>query len=129
MSVSINAFYDPDRGEAVRFENIGDGISGVILDVALIDDQHNAGKQLLTVKISQDGDVRDLYVRSAGQKEAIGQAVMDAGTEAIDVGGRLSISYVGDKLLKNGRQMKLYSATYEVPPPIGTASFGDEAFE
>lgn len=129
MSVNVNAFFDPDRGEAMKFENVGDSLAGLILDVSLIDDQHNAGKEVLKLKIStDDGAVRDLYVRSAGQKDAIGQAVVDAGAEAIDVGGQISITYVGDKVLKNGREMKLYTATYEVPQPIGVASFGEEAF-
>lgn len=116
MSVDISAFFDPNRGEAVKFDQIGDGVAGIIIDVQLIDDQHNPGKQVLLVKIStDDGATRDLYVRSAGQRDAIGQAVIDAEATAIDVGGRLAITYVGDKVLRNGKTMKLYAAKYEVP--------------
>ena len=116
MSIDISAFFDPNHGDAVKFDAIGDGVAGIIIDCQLIDDIHNPGKQVLVVKISTDDDVvKDLYVRSAGQRDAVGQAVIDAGCTAIDIGGYLSIEYVSDKILRNGKSMKIYSAKYEVP--------------
>ena len=129
MSVDISAFFDPDRGEAVKVETPGDTVVGTIVDVELVDDQHNAGKSVLKIKISVDDVVKDLYVRSPGQKDAIGKAVLDAGSKAIDVGGQLAITYTGDKTLqRTGRSMKLYSARYKVPQPVAVTSFDEAGF-
>jgi hypothetical protein len=125
-SISINAFFDPNKGEAAKFENLGDSIAGTILDVEMVDDQFNAGAQVLRLKLStDDGSVVDFYCRSAGQKEATGAAVVKTGNSAIEVGGDFSITYTGDKALRSGKSMKTYTATYEPPSPMGVAQLAD----
>ena len=127
MSVSIKSFQRP-KGTAMSFTKIGDFIDGTVFDAALIDDIHNAGEEVLQIKInttavqiegdpvvSPDGGdlIMDVYARSAGMQDALGEAVSDAGRDSIDVGARLRVMYVGDKVLpRTGRTMKLYAAVY-----------------
>ena len=126
MSVQINTFFSPDRGDTAKFANVGDAVAGVVTDVQLVPDTFNPGREVLLVKLGDEhGTVKALYVRSPGQREAVGEAVMAAGSNALDVGGRLKVSYVGDKPLSGGKSMKVYSATYTAPQPIGTAELGD----
>ncbi len=116
MSVELSSFFTSDKGTAVKFAVLGDGADGTVTDVQLIDDSFNPGRQVLLVKLSDDvGNVRDLYVRSAGQKEAIGTAVMAAGGTGIEPGARLAITYTGNKALSGGKTLKLYEAKYELP--------------
>ncbi len=125
MSVNVSNFFSPDRGQVARFDSVGDTVAGTVVDVELVEDKFNPGREVLKLKLSKGGVITDLYVRSAGQKEAVGEAVTAAGTSALDAGGELSISYVGDKALSGGRSMKVYRATYAVPAPIGDAELGD----
>ncbi len=125
-SISLDAFFDPNKGEAAKFDNLGDTVAGIILDVEMVADQFNAGAQVLRIKIAlDDGTPKDLYVRSGGMRDAIGAAVMKAGGSAIDVGAELSITYSGDKALRNGKSMKTYSGAYAPPRPMGTAQLAD----
>lgn len=125
MAVNISNFFSPDRGLIARFDNVGDVVSGTIVDVELVDDKFNPGRQALKVKLSNEGVVTDLYVRSPGMKEAVHTAVTVAGTDAIDVGGELSMTYTGDKPISGGRSMKTYSAVYNLPAPTGDAEVVD----
>ena len=67
------------------------------------------------VEEAADSEIRDLYVRSFGQKEAVANAVRRAGGTGIDVGGWLSITFTGTKPLSGGRTLKVYEARYELP--------------
>jgi hypothetical protein len=125
MGIKLNSFYSPDRGQIAKFDNLGDVITGVIVDVEMVDDKFNIGRSVLKLKLSSDGVIKDLYCRSAGQQEALGIAVSAAGTDTVDVGGELSMTYTGDKAISGGRSMKVYSATYATPAPIGTAELGE----
>lgn len=115
MSVDVSAFFDPNRGDAAKFEVFGDSVSGTIVDAELIDDQNNIGKQVLVIKISDADAIKSLYARPPGMKDAIGQAVLDAGVNAVEPGGHLTVTYTGDKPLRSGKAMKLYSAEYKPP--------------
>jgi hypothetical protein len=141
MSVNISSFQRP-KGTAMSFSNIGDFIDGDVFDAALVDDIHNVGKEVLNIKVSvteavinseavevpEDTDlVMEVWCRRAGMQDALGESVGKAGCDSIDVGARLRIEYVGDKVLpRTGRSMKLYAAIYEPAGPIGTAVLGDE---
>lgn len=117
MSVDVSAFFDPSRGDAAKFEEIGDSVSGTIVDAEMIDDQNNVGRQVLVVKISDviTGAVKSLYVRAPGMKDAVGAAVVEQEATAIEPGGHLTVTYTGDKPLRTGKAMKLYSAEYKPP--------------
>lgn len=128
-SINLDAFYDPTRAAAASFDKIGDSLAGIILDLELVPDQFNPGALVLKIKIAQaDGTPKDLYVRSAGMKEALGQAVLNTGDNSIDVGGRISLTYNADKLLRSGKSMKVYLASYEPPQPMGTGRLCAEDF-
>ena len=127
-SISLDAFFDPNKGEAAKFDNVGDTVAGIILDVEMVADQFNVGAQVLRVKIGlDDGTPKDLYVRSGGMKDAVGEAVVKAGCSAIDVGAELSITHTGEKALRNGKSMKTYSAAYAPPRPMGAKPAEAEA--
>ena len=138
MSVNIKAFQRP-KGSAMSFIKHGDFIDGAVFDAALVDDIHNIGKEVLNVKVAvtaaviggeavdvpDDIDlIMEVWVRGAGQQDALGEAVGMAGCDSIDAGARLRIEYVGDKVLpRSGRTMKLYTAVYA---PAGTAAPVDD---
>ena len=125
----------------MSFSKIGDFIDGTVFDAALVDDQHNAGKEVLLIKITAasvliEGDtvestdfsdlIMDVWVRGAGMKDALGEAVGKAGCDSIDAGARLRITYVGNKVLpRTGRTMKLYEAVYV---PAGAAADDEPTF-
>lgn len=117
MSVDVSAFFDPNRGDAAKFEVFGDSVTGTVVDAEMVDDQNNVGKQVLVIKVSETitGAVKSLYVRPPGMKDALGQAVVDAGANAIEVGGHLTVTYTADKPLRSGKAMKLYSSEYKPP--------------
>lgn len=113
-----------DRKKAVEFENHGDGVVFTIVDLEMIADQHNPGRQIPRIDgVDVDGTLWAFYCRSAGQMDAMSAAVPEDG---IEPGGLLEIRYTGDRQLKNGRVMKEYEATYTAPEAIGTAPFGSK---
>jgi hypothetical protein len=127
-SINLDSFYDPTRAAAASFDKIGDCLAGTILDIELVSDQFNPGALVLRVKVADDSGVaKDVYLRSAGMKEAVGKAVVQTGGNSIDVGGRLTLTYSGDKPLRSGKSMKTYVATYAPPSPMGTGTFGEES--
>lgn len=123
-------------GNAMSFARLRDRLEGIVVDAELIDDQHNAGQQILRVKIAVENAVidgqaleidhanetvtKDLYVRGPGLREAIGKAVVAAGADSIDPGDRLRVEYVGDKSTGKGRPMKLFAAEFKAANGIGT---------
>ncbi len=117
MSVDVSAFFDPNRGDAAKFEQIGDSVTGTVVDAEMVDDQNNVGKQVLVIKVSETitGAIKSLYVRPPGMKDALGEAAVEAGATAIEAGGHLTVTYTGDKALRSGKSMKLYSAEYKPP--------------
>jgi len=104
--VDRSAFYDPNRGDAAKFETIGDSITGVIVDAELVDDLNNAGKQVLVIKVSDaiTAAVKSLYVRPPGMKDALGEAMVDAVATVIEPGAHLTVTYTGDKALLSGNR-------------------------
>jgi hypothetical protein len=141
MSVSIKSFQRP-KGTAMSFTKRGDFIDGTVFDAAMIDDIHNVGGEVLQIKINVleavvDGEavevpedidlLMDIYARAVGMQDALGEAVGKAERESIDVGARLRVEFVGEKVLpRTGRSMKLYAAEYRPAGPIGSATVGDD---
>lgn len=72
---------------------------------------------------SDDGE-RRLFIASKLQRQAIAAAVKKAGASALEVGGKLTVTYTGDgeRMIKNGRPSgfppKLYSASYVRPADV-----------
>lgn len=116
MSITVSDFYNATGGGAVKFEELGDGFGGVIVDAAMVTDEFNVGAEVLKVDVylEDDQQTASFYCRSAGQREAVGKAVAAAGG-ALEIGGFLSVHYTGDKALRSGKSMKIYTAVYRAP--------------
>lgn len=119
MSITVSDFYSATGGGAVKFEVLGDGFGGVIVDAAMVTDEFNVGAEVLKVDVfledaSADQQTASFYCRSAGQRESVGKAVAAAGG-ALEIGGFLSVRYTGDKALRSGKSMKIYTAVYRAP--------------
>jgi hypothetical protein len=115
-------------GNAMSFPRIGDYLAGAVVDRELIDDQHNPGQQILRIKFAVesaviDGQaleidhaagqvVRDLYVRGPGLREAIGKAVVTAGSDSIEPGDLLRVEFTAEKSTGKGRPMKVFAAEF-----------------
>jgi hypothetical protein len=69
-----------------------------------------------------DDGIRGLYIKS-GMLNAVREAVRKAGAKGLEVGGVLTVQYVGDGERKNKAfdPPKLYTATY-VPPSAAAAN-------
>lgn len=124
--MKLDEFYDPNKPAAFKFDNPGDTIGGTIAqEPALVDDKFNEGQKVLRVDVeTDDGEQFSVYARGQ-MKDAIGAAVVTVDAEAIEQGGHLTITYGEDKTLRSGRTMKVYSAVYVPPEPMGTAELGE----
>ena len=123
-TVNINQFHQP-KADAFKFENVGDDADGVIAqEPELTTDKFNADRPMMVVRLSTDNGVRALFARNQ-MLDAIGEAVTAAGVEEIAEGGALRVVYVEDRVLRNGRTMKVYKADYAPPPPMGIAELGE----
>lgn len=124
--MKLEAFFDPNKGSAFKFENVGDKAAGVIAqEPELADDKFNEGQKVLdTILETDDGENRHLYARGQMQ-DAIGAAVVHVGADGIEQGGHLTVVYERDQALRSGRTMKVYSAVYVPPAPMGSADLGE----
>jgi hypothetical protein len=122
--VKVTEFHT-GTAEPFKFEKIGDTVDGTIVGPPeLIADTFNEGKKVLAFTLDTEDSERKVYARSQ-MLRAIGQAVVDAGADSIDEGGALRITYSTDRALNNGRSMKVYTADYVPPSPMGTADLGE----
>lgn len=124
--MEITEFYDPTKASAFKFDTIGDTAAGIIAqEPELAEDKFNPGRKVLAVTLeTDDGEPRAIYAR-AQMLEAIGEAVIAVGGSGIEQGGHLTVTYSSDKQLRSGRTMKVYTAVYVPPEPMGTAELGD----
>lgn len=133
-------------GKSAKFETIGTSVSGTITTPPQVRQQTdmNTGtpsvwdngdpKQQLVVslqtaeKLDDDDDgIRNLYVKgskdpaSKSMHAAVAGAVSTAGAKGLDVGGTLSVTYVGDGVAKTRgfNAPKMYAATYTAPDGAG----------
>jgi hypothetical protein len=109
-------------GSSVKFQNIGDKVDGTIVDEPeLAPDKYSSdgtGKVLiLTILEGVDGEPRKLFARKQ-LLTSIGNAVVEAGTDEIENGGRLSVQYVDDKPA-GGFTAKVYAVKYQPPTALG----------
>lgn len=126
MSFDISKFYDPNTGSAMEFPVLGDFIDGTLLDFEEVPDQFKPGHNVHIAKLSviacringvdldvdDEATVKDVYLRSPGLRDAVGEAAVAAGVTALELGARLRIEYVDNKALRNGKSMKVYRGSY-----------------
>jgi len=115
------------KSDPFKFDVIGDAADGIIVgQPQLIEDSFNPGEKVLHVNLDTGDECeRALYARNQ-MARAIGEAVLAAGVDEIEEGGALRVTYTEDRVLRNGRTMKVYRADYVEPQPMGTAEFGDQ---
>jgi hypothetical protein len=122
--VKVTEFVQP-RADAFKFDAIGDAIDGVISQPpAVLPDKFNEGRTVLALTLDTANGETSLYART-GLLDAIVEAVNAAGVDEIDQGGALRVTYTGDRLLRNGYTMKVYTAEYVPPQPMGVGVLGD----
>lgn len=112
-----------DRHPAVKFENVGDTISGVISEeprvVPTTNMNSGALEDKLVVAITRDdGQTFALWVKGGFLAGAIWKACEAAGVDGLAVGGRLGVRYSGTKDTGKPQPAKLYEAEY-APPAVG----------
>lgn len=118
MSINIKSLV-ADRSKNIKFEAIGDFGEGRVTIAELVDDPNDATKPKFPVfTLTDEDDVdRKLWGRSAQMLEAIAEACEKSGSDGIEIGDWLKVSYVDEKVLRSGRTMKIYAA--EHTPAVG----------
>lgn len=158
MNNDINSFLF-STGSAFSFENVGDIVEGEILNAEMRQQTDvQTGEPLtfadgkprmqlvitLQTKLRDKGDdddgVRQIYAKGGNfevasgsgtsMRNAIADAVKEAGAKSLDEGGKLAVSFTGlGKAKSRGfSQPKLYTAAYQAPKASVSAEslFSDE---
>ena len=127
-------------GKSAKFENVGDKVSGEILDVAtkqqtdmdgtpkVWDDGSPMWQVVVALRTDQrdpadpdDDGSRNVYLKGsmkyASTAKAVADAVRKAGAKKLEVGGTLALAYTGDgEPTKRGYSApKLFVAEYRAP--------------
>jgi hypothetical protein len=113
MGINIKGLV-ADRAKSVKFEAPGDFGEGRVAAAEMVDDPNNTtDSQILVITLfDDDGAERKLWARSAQMLEAIDEACDKSGSDGIEIGDWLKVTYVSDKVLRNGRTMKVYAAEH-----------------
>jgi hypothetical protein len=113
MGINIKGLV-ANRAKSVKFEAPGDFGEGRITAADMVDDPNDASRpQVLVITLVDEEDVeRKLWARSAQMLEAIDEACDKSGSDGIEIGDWLKVTYVADKALRNGRTMKVYAAEH-----------------
>ena len=102
---------NPDRPITATFTEIGDSCSGCIAsEPAWEADQFDTSKRVLVVVLRADTGVHYRLYGRTQMPDAIAEAVVDAGAEALGVGGKLTVEFITNK-----GNMKVFKASYEPP--------------
>lgn len=119
-------FFSPNAGAAVKFENVGDTITGRISG-ALSERQATYNGQARTTKkgkpvmeivvpmIDTNGNERTLYASSWRMQRAIQDAVMVSGAKDVEQGGVLTVTFSGHEQGEGAQPAKAFSAQYQAP--------------
>ena len=126
-------------GRSAKFDAVGAVVSGVITETPRMTQQTEYGTNkpkvwdngdpmmqlVVTVQteLHEDADddgLRNFYLRGGSKREdtnqgAVARAVAAGGASGLEVGGRLSIAYIGDDPSGSGNPRKRYAAKYERP--------------
>ncbi len=115
--MKLNQFSSPDRPTIAKFSDFGDSNGGIIAkEPEFQDDPLNDGQQMLVVVVAHDNGVFYQLNARTQMPDAMRDAVIAAGCEELEPGGRLTVTYS-----KNQGNAKIYTAEYE--PPQSEASF------
>ena len=123
-------------GRSAKFPAIGTSVSGQIVKEPEVTQQTefgtgrpltwDDGRPRLQLVVTLQTDERDpsdpdddgkrvLYVKGKSMTNAVRDAVRKAGANGLEVGGTLTVTYVGDGKAERGMPPKLYSAVYQRP--------------
>jgi hypothetical protein len=115
--MKLNQFSSAERPTLAKFPNFGDSYSGTIAkEPEWRNDPLNDGQQMLVVVIEHDNGVFYQINGRTQMPDAIRDAVIDADSEELEPGGRLTVTYAKDQ-----GNAKIYTAHYE--PPQSEAMF------
>lgn len=105
---------DPQTGELKTWQN-GDPM--LVLVVPLQTDLRNS--QGLVTPVADDDGSRTVWVGSQGMRKAIQSALKASGATGLDMGGQLTVTYIGDAERTNPKlnPPKIFSAHYVPPNP------------
>lgn len=133
-------------GRSAKFDSVGAVVSGIIIETPRLTQQTEYGTNkpkvwdngdpmmqlVVTVQTelreeTDDDGLRNFYLRGGSKREdtnqgAVARAVAAVGASGLEVGGRLSIAYIGNDASGSGNPRKRYAAKYERPVvPVGDA--------
>lgn len=110
---------DPESGDLKTWK---DGSPMLVLVVQLATNLRDPSEP-------DDDGSRSVWVSVQGMRQAIGKAVRQAGRKQLDVGGTLTVTYVGDGEKTNPKlnAPKLFSAHYVAPSDSAAFLNGDVA--
>lgn len=128
--MQITEFFDPsDDAEIAKFDAVGDSAEGVIAaPPEWIDDKFRDGEKVLIVLLENEGRFTKLFLRRR-QLSEVGRAVADVGERSLDQGGHLKFALVGQNDTGKKYPVKVWSAVYVPPEPMGTAEIGEARVE
>lgn len=110
--MKINDIAKGSRPRYATFGAIGANCTGIIATKPeWKPDEYSPGRHVLVVTIqTADGTPCSVYMRSEQMRESLRDSVFASGEPEVEVGGRLSVTYIADR----GR-MKVYEVKYTAP--------------
>ena len=105
-----------DDAELFRFENIGDKITGTLLDIEKKAGKYRADEPFPWLTLQTEEGIRKVAASSWDMQRKLLAEIKKHGGK-IQLGATISIEYSDDKTLGNGNVAKEYTVTYE--PPAG----------
>lgn len=128
--------------KSAKFPTVGSSITGTVASDPEVVQQTEFGtgkplfwddgkpRQQLVVQLNtnlredaEDDGVRAIYVKGKSLTGAIREAVKLAGAPGLEIGGTLTVTYVGDGKAERGMPPKLYTAAYQRPTNTAANAF------
>lgn len=119
MSLSANDLSAP-AGTSVKFNDLGDKVSGVVTYVGPFEERVNPNNNNLEtqakVVLEDNGEALALYVvKGKPIAQAIADALRASGANSLEVGGTLTVQHHDLKDTGKPNKLKLFRAKYEAP--------------
>lgn len=119
-------FFAPSAGAAVKFDNVGDTITGRISGPLSERQSTYNGTPRTTKKgqpvmeivvplVDANGNERTLYASAWRMKRAITDAVTVSGAKDVEEGGILTVTFSGHEQGEGAQPAKAFTATYQAP--------------
>ncbi|MEV0608094.1 hypothetical protein AB0I61_17185 [Polymorphospora rubra] len=134
MTITAQDFLMGTGSKTAKFPTVGTSVTGQIVREPEVGQQteFGTGKPLtwddgrprlqLIVQVqttaredAEDDGVRSIYVKGKSLTNAVRDAVRKSGAPGLEVGGTLTVTYIGDGKADRGMPPKLYTATYTRP--------------